>query len=126
MFPVADLWVPGHEFFQFFVGRGFAQVWQHAQYQQQVFVGFNTVGLRRFHQRVNNRAGLCTLDTVAEQPVLSIRQHSKGSPGSAMMFSLFQTAIGNDLDPYKYPTWLMKSARDKDLSNEDTVRSLLP
>ena len=69
--------MPGHEFFQFFVGRGFAQVWQHAQYQQQVFVGFNTVGLCGFHQRVNNRAGLCTLDAVAEQPVLSA--HHKGT-----------------------------------------------
>ena len=72
MFPVADLWVPGHQFIQFLVGRGFAEVRQHAQYQQEVFVGLNAVGLRCFHQRVNDGAGLCSLDAVAEQPVLSV------------------------------------------------------
>lgn len=71
MFPVANLWVPGHQLFQFLVGRGFAEVWQHGQYQQKVFVGFNTVGLRGFHQRVNDGAGFCALNAVAEPPVLS-------------------------------------------------------
>ena len=71
MFPVADLWVPGHEFLQFLVGRGFAEVRQHGQYQQEVFIWLNTVGLRRFNQRINNRTGLCSLDGIAEQPVLS-------------------------------------------------------
>ena len=71
MFPVADFRVPGHEFFQFLVGRGFAQVRQHGQHQQEVFVGFNTVGLGRLHQRIDNGTGFCALDAVAEQPVLS-------------------------------------------------------
>lgn len=30
------------------------------------------------------------------------------------------------LDPYRYPTWLMKTAKDADLSQEDTIQSLLP
>ena len=34
----------------------------------------------------------------------------KGATGSAVMFSLIQTAIENGLDPYKYLTWLLKTA----------------
>lgn len=71
MFPVPDRWVPGHQFFQFLVDRGLAQAGQHAQYQQQVFIGFNAVSLCRFHQGIHNGTGLRSLDTVAEQPVLS-------------------------------------------------------
>ena len=71
MFPVLYCRMPGHEFFQFLVGRGFAQVWQHGQYQQEVFIWLNAVGLRRFHQRVDDGTGFRTLDTVTEQPVLS-------------------------------------------------------
>lgn len=50
----------------------------------------------------------------------------KGAGGSAVMFSLIQTAIENDLDPYRYPTWLMKTAKDADLSDRETVQQLLP
>jgi len=46
--------------------------------------------------------------------------------GSAIMFSLIQTAIENGLDPYKYLTWLLKQAKDADLTDADTVQSLLP
>ena len=42
------------------------------------------------------------------------------------MFSLIQTAIENSLDPYKYLTWLMKTAKDADLLKEDSIRVLLP
>lgn len=38
------------------------------------------------------------------------------------MFSLIQTAIENGLDPYRYLTWLMKTARDVDLSQEGALR----
>ena len=41
------------------------------------------------------------------------------------MFSLIQTAIENGLEPYRYLTWLMKTAKDAGLSREDTVRFLL-
>ena len=50
----------------------------------------------------------------------------KGAAGSAVMFSLIQTAIENNLDPYKYLTWLLKRAKDADLSDEQTIRTLLP
>lgn len=49
----------------------------------------------------------------------------KGCCRSAVMLSLIQMAIENDLDLYKYLTWLMKTAKDADLSQEDAVHSLL-
>ena len=42
------------------------------------------------------------------------------------MFSLIRTAIENNLDPYKYLTWLLKQAKDTDLNDEQTVQALLP
>ena len=50
----------------------------------------------------------------------------KGATGSAVMFSLIQTAIENDLDPYKYLTWLLKQAKDADLTDLKIVQTLLP
>jgi hypothetical protein len=50
----------------------------------------------------------------------------KGATGSAVMFSLIQTAIENDLDPYKYLTWLLKQAKDADLTDLKNVQTLLP
>ena len=50
----------------------------------------------------------------------------KGATGSAVMFSLIQTAIENGLEPYKYLTWLMKTAKDADLEDAATVQALLP
>ena len=34
--------------------------------------------------------------------------------------------IENNLDPYKYLTWLMKTAKDADLTNNQIVQNLLP
>ena len=50
----------------------------------------------------------------------------KGATGSAIMFSLIQTAMENGLDPYKYLTWLLWKAKDADLSQENAIRTLLP
>ncbi len=50
----------------------------------------------------------------------------KGATGSAVMFSLFQTAIENGLDPYKYLTWLLKTVKDANLTEEGTLQTLLP
>ena len=46
--------------------------------------------------------------------------------GSAIMFSLIQTAIENGLDPYQYLTWLLKTANNADLKNPDMPEKLLP
>ena len=50
----------------------------------------------------------------------------KGATGSAVMFSLIQTDIENGLDPYNYLTWLLKQAKDADLTDTETVQSMLP
>ena len=42
------------------------------------------------------------------------------------MFSLIQTAIENGLDPYRYLTWLMKTAKNAALSREKAIQALLP
>ena len=50
----------------------------------------------------------------------------KGATGSAIMFSLIETAIENGLDPYKYLTWLLKQAKDADITDDQVVQGLLP
>lgn len=50
----------------------------------------------------------------------------RGAKGSAIIFSLIQTAMENRLDPYRYLTWLLKEANTADLTNPTTVESLLP
>ena len=50
----------------------------------------------------------------------------KGANGSAVMFSLIQTAIENGLDPYKYLTWLLKTANNADMDDMEVIQSLLP
>ena len=42
------------------------------------------------------------------------------------MFSLIQTAIENGLDPYKYLTWLLKQAKDANLTEDQVSQCLLP
>ena len=42
------------------------------------------------------------------------------------MFSLIQTAIENELDPYRYLTWLLKNANNADLTRAEEVQKLLP
>ena len=50
----------------------------------------------------------------------------KGATGSVVMFSLIQTAIENGLDPYRYLTWLLKTAKNADLRDVQVVKNLLP
>lgn len=50
----------------------------------------------------------------------------KGVAGSAVMFSLIQTAIENSLDPYKYLTWMKSAKVDVDLTQADMIQNLLP
>ena len=50
----------------------------------------------------------------------------KGATGSAIMFSLLQTAIENGLDPYRYLTWLLRTAKDANLTDTQAVQNLLP
>jgi len=74
----------------------------------------------------NNRAERSIKPFVIDRKNFLFANTPKGATGSAVMFSLIQTAIENGLDPYEYLTWLLKRAKDADLTNAETVRSLLP
>ncbi len=50
----------------------------------------------------------------------------KGGTGSAIMFSIIQASIENGLNPYRYLTWLLKTANNADLKDPNIVESLLP
>ena len=74
----------------------------------------------------NNRAERSIKPFVIDRKNFLFANTPKGATGSAIMFSLIQTAIENGLDPYKYLTWLMKTAKDADLTNDQIVQNLLP
>ena len=74
----------------------------------------------------NNRAERSIKPFVIDRKNFLFANTPKGAAGSAVMFSLIQTAIENKLDPYKYLTWLLRRAKDADLSDEQTVQALLP
>ena len=74
----------------------------------------------------NNRAERSIKPFVIDRKNFLFTNTPKGAAGSAVMFSLIQTAIENGLDPYKYLTWLLKTAKDADLSQVDKVQALLP
>ena len=50
----------------------------------------------------------------------------KGAQASTIIYSLVETAKENDLDPYRYLTWLMRGAPKMDMSDEQQVSQLLP
>ena len=74
----------------------------------------------------NNRAERSIKPFVIGRKNFLFANTPKGATGSAVMFSMIQTAIENGLDPYHYLTWLLKAAKDTDLSQENTIQALLP
>ena len=74
----------------------------------------------------NNRAERSIKPFVIDRKNFLFANTPNGATGSAVMFSLIQTAIENGLDPYKYLTWLMKTAKDADLTREENTLALLP
>ena len=50
----------------------------------------------------------------------------KGAAASAVMFSIIQTAIANDLDPYAYLKFIFSEAPKMAARNEDWITALLP
>ena len=74
----------------------------------------------------NNRAERSIKPFVIDRKNFLFANTPKGATGSAVMFSLIQTAIENGLDPYKYLTWLLKTAKDADLTDVQVVKKLLP
>ena len=74
----------------------------------------------------NNRAERSIKPFVIDRKNFLFANTPKGATGSAAMFSLIQTAIENGLDPYKYLTWLLRKAKDADLTDTQVVQTLLP
>ncbi len=74
----------------------------------------------------NNRAERSIKPFVIDRKNFLFANTPKGATGSAIMFSLIQTALENGLNPYNYLTWLLKQAKDADLTDVETVQSLLP
>ena len=74
----------------------------------------------------NNRAERSIKPFVIDRKNFLFANTPKGATGSAVIFSLIQTAIENGLDPYRYLTWLLKMANNADLTDLDTVKKLLP
>ena len=74
----------------------------------------------------NNRAARSIKPFVIDRKNFLFANTPKGATGRAVIFSLIQTAIENGLDPYKYLTWLLKTASKADLKDSQVVQSLLP
>ena len=74
----------------------------------------------------NNRAERSIKPFVIDRKNFLFANTPKGATGSAVMFSLIQTAIENDLDPYRYLTWLLKTANNTDLTQAEEIQKLLP
>ena len=74
----------------------------------------------------NNRAARRIKHFVIDRKNFLLASTTKEVTGSAIIFSLIQTAIENGLDPYRYLTRLFKAANNADLSNEQIIQDLLP
>lgn len=50
----------------------------------------------------------------------------RGVQGSAVMFSIIETAKENGLDPYRYPVYIFRTTPNLDCSAADWVTPLFP
>ena len=74
----------------------------------------------------NNRAERSIKPFVIDRKNFLFANTPNGAAGSAVIFSMIQTALENQLDPYRYLTWLLKMANGTDLTRPDILQSLLP
>ena len=74
----------------------------------------------------NNRAERSIKPFVIDRKNFLFANTPKGAKGSAIMFSLIQTAIENGLDPYRYLCYLLHTAPNTDLTDTAAVTALLP
>ena len=74
----------------------------------------------------NNRAERSIKPFVIDRKNFLFANTPKGATGSAIIFSLIQTAIENGLDPYRYLTWLLTTVNTAELSQPETIQSLFP
>ncbi len=74
----------------------------------------------------NNRAERSIKPFVIDRKNFLFANTPSGAKGSAVIFTLIQTAIENHLDPYRYLTWLLKVANCADLKDPAAIQALLP
>ena len=74
----------------------------------------------------NNRAERSIKPFVIGRKNFLFANTPHGARGSAVIFSIIQTALENGLDPYRYLTWVMHTAPGLDLTNDEAVSKLLP
>lgn len=74
----------------------------------------------------NNRAERSIKPFVIDRKNFLFANTPAGAKGSAVIFTMIQTAIENELDPYRYLTWVMRTAVTLNLRQPEDVRKLLP
>ena len=74
----------------------------------------------------NNRAERSIKPFVMSRKNFLFANTPSGAKASAIYFSLIETAKENDLDPYRYLTWVLKTAPRLDMKDCDQVEKLLP
>ena len=74
----------------------------------------------------NNRAERSIKPFVMARKNFLFANTPSGAEASAIYFSLIETAKENDLDPYHYLTWVLKTAPTLNMADRDQVETLLP
>lgn len=74
----------------------------------------------------NNRAERSIKPFVISRKNFLFANTPKGAEGSATIFSIIETAKENNLDPYRYLVYVLKTAPNLDQSEPDWIEQLLP
>lgn len=74
----------------------------------------------------NNRAERCAKVFVIGRKNFLFANTPSGARASSVYFSLIETAKANSLDPYRYLTWVLKTAPMKNMKDAEQVKNLLP
>jgi transposase len=74
----------------------------------------------------NNRAERSIKPFVIDRKNFLFANTPKGAQGSAVMFSLVETAKENGLDPYRFLSYIFEAAPNMDLSDPKQLERLLP
>lgn len=74
----------------------------------------------------NNRAERSIKPFVIDRKNFLFANTVRGAGGSAVMFSLIQTALENGLNPFAWLTHIFKIAPNIDITNPDQLKMLLP
>ena len=74
----------------------------------------------------NNRAERSIKPFVMSRKNFLFANTPSGAKASAIYFSLIETAKENELDPYRYLTWILRIAPTLDMTDCDQVEKLMP